>query len=119
MTHRWLTFGACSVIAGVALTLSASDRGVTLIGTGFVPGNALDLSGLAGRPICQRDNNEVCIDQATLGGFGSALAYTGHDNVFIAAPDRGPFDGRTTPGVPYVNRFHFLHMTVEVGVPFP
>jgi hypothetical protein len=23
------------------------------------------------------------------------MTYTGHDNVFIAAPDRGPFDGAT------------------------
>jgi hypothetical protein len=34
-------------------------------------------------------------------------------------PDRGPFDGRTTEGVPYLNRFHFLYMNIEVGAPFP
>jgi hypothetical protein len=44
-----------------------------------------------------------CIDAATLGGFGSGFTYTGHDNVFLGVPDRGPFDGRTD--VPYPTRF--------------
>src|SRR3954462_15680346 len=117
MKHRWLTVVGGSVFGLVALTLSASDRGVTLVGMGLVPGDALDLSGLAGQPICQRDNDAVCIDQATLGGFGSALAYTGHDSVFIAAPDRGPFDGRTT--VPYLDRVHFLPLALDPTAAFP
>ena len=91
--------------------ISAANPGVTLIGTGFIPGNALDLSGLAGRPICQKDDETVCIDQATLGGLGSGVTYTGFNNVFIATPDRGPFDGRTN--VPYKDRFHLLHITVD------
>lgn len=36
---------------------------------------------------------------------------------FIAAPDRGPFSGLTD--VPYLDRFHFLHVTTELGAPFP
>ena len=63
------------------------------------------------RSICQRDDATVCIDQATLGGFGSAVTYTGFGDVFLAVPDRGPFDGRTD--VPYLDRFHFLHITVD------
>lgn len=117
MTYRWLSFVGCSVFGLWALTLSASDRGVTLIGMGLVPGDALDRSGLAGQSICQRDDSAVCIDQATFGGFGSALAYTGHDNVFIAAPDRGPFDGRTD--VPYLDRVHFLHLALDPAAAFP
>ena len=54
----------------------------------------------------------TCIDQATLGGFGSAITYTGFDNVFLAVPDRGPFDGRTD--IPYRDRFDFFHLTVNV-----
>jgi hypothetical protein len=53
----------------------------------------------------------VCIDQATLGGLGSGVTYTGFNNVFIATPDRGPFDGRTN--VSYKDRFHLLHITVD------
>ena len=93
------------------------DPGVTLIGIGFIPGDALDRSGLARISICQRDDATVCIDQATLGGLGSGVTYTGFDNVFLAVPDRGPFDGRTD--VPYLDRFHFLHITVDPNAAFP
>ena len=100
-----------------AAAAPAADPGVTLVGRGFVPGNALDLSGLAGQPICQLDDPSSCIDQATFGAFGSAIAYSGHDNVFLAAPDRGPFDGRTD--VPYKDRVHLLHIALTLGAPFP
>jgi hypothetical protein len=111
-----LLFQAALAATMAVSTLRGTDAGVTLIGMGAVPGDALDRSGLDG-DICQRDNTKNCIPRATLGGFGSALAYTGHDNVFLAVPDRGPFDGRTN--VPYADRFHFLHMVVDVGVPYP
>src|SRR4029453_10093834 len=42
---------------------------------------------------------------------------TGHDDVFLAVPDRGPFDGRTD--TPYLDRFHFLHITVDTSASFP
>src|SRR6185369_17382210 len=96
-----------------ASALRGADAGITLIGVGAIPGDSLDLSRLDGT-ICRREDSTVCIPRATLGGFGSALSYTGHDNVFLAVPDRGPFDGRTTEGNPYINRFHFLHMVVDV-----
>jgi hypothetical protein len=101
-----------------ACALFAADAGVTLIGVGAVPGDALDLSGLDGT-ICRREDSTVCIPRATFGGFGSALTYSGHDNVFLAVPDRGPFDGRTTEGNRYYNRYHFIHMVIDVGVPYP
>lgn len=55
--------------------------------------------------------------KAILGGFGSDITYTGHDDVFIAAPDRGPFDGLTDQ--PYLDRFYFLHLTTDIDAPFP
>jgi hypothetical protein len=114
---------ALLVTASVARMLAAdpADPGVTLIGTGSVSGSATDLSGLKGSDICAIDINknvtDNCIDAATLGGFGSAFTYTGHDNVFLGVPDRGPFDGRTD--VPYPTRFHFFHMTVNPSAAFP
>ena len=114
---------ALLVTASAARMLAADppDAGVTLIGTGSVNGTDLDKSGLAGSTICAIDINKVattnCIDAATLGGFGSGFTYTGHDNVFLGVPDRGPFDGRTD--VPYPTRFHFFHMTVDTSKPFP
>ena len=90
--------------------------GITLIGKGLVDGSALDKSGLTGN-ICQQGSPANCVSKAIFGGFGSDLTYTGHDDVFIAAPDRGPFDGLTD--VPYLDRFHFLHITTDLGAPFP
>ena len=90
--------------------------GITLVGKGVVSGSALDTSGLAGN-ICQAGAPANCVPKAIFGGFGSDLTYTGHDNVFIAAPDRGPFDGLTD--VPYLDRFYFLHITTDIDAPFP
>jgi hypothetical protein len=94
----------------------ALTPGITLIGKGVVSGSALDTSGLAGN-ICQSGAPANCVPQAIFGGFGSDLTYTGHDNVFIAAPDRGPFDGLTD--VPYLDRFYLLHITTDIDAPFP
>src|SRR5262249_24328665 len=103
------------------LFLSAADPadpGVTLIGTGKIPGDATDLSGLEG-DICNF-TGDLCQPRATFGGFGSALTYTGHDNVFIAVPDRGPFDGRTDRGSPtFLDRFRLLQSPVGKGAGFP
>lgn len=99
-----------------APTPLALTPGITLIGKGVVSGSALDTSGLTGN-ICQESAPANCVPKAIFGGFGSDLTYTGHDNVFIAAPDRGPFDGLTD--VPYLDRFYFLHITTDVGAPFP
>ncbi|HEY6247440.1 MAG TPA: esterase-like activity of phytase family protein [Pyrinomonadaceae bacterium] len=90
--------------------------GITLIGKGVVSGSALDKSGLTGN-ICQAGAPANCVPKTIFGGFGSDITYTGHDDVFIAAPDRGPFDGLTD--VPYLDRFYFLHITTDVGAPFP
>jgi hypothetical protein len=68
--------------------------GITLVGKGEVSGTALDKSGLTGN-ICQASAPANCVPKAIFVGFGSDLTYTGHDNVFIAAPDRGPFDRLT------------------------
>ena len=94
----------------------ALTPGITLVGKGVVSGSALDSSGLTGN-ICQQSAPANCVPKAIFGGFGSDLTYTGHDNVFIAAPDRGPFDGLTD--VPYLDRFYFLHITTDVDAPFP
>jgi Esterase-like activity of phytase len=110
-----LAFTACAF--SVSLTSPpVPPPGITLIGRGLVNGSALDKSGLIGN-ICQSGAPANCVPKSIFGGFGSDITYTGHDNVFIAAPDRGPFDGLTD--VPYVDRFHFLHITTDVGAPFP
>ena len=105
-----------STLSFSAPTPPALTPGITLIGKGVISGSALDKSGLTGN-ICQASAPANCVPKAILGGFGSDISYTGHDNVFIAAPDRGPFDGLTD--VPYLDRFYFLHITTDVDAPFP
>ncbi len=105
------------MISGSVARIAAQDPGVTLIGVGSIPGTSLDKSGLAGQTICQRDDLTICIDQAQMGGLGSGVTYTGWDNVFLATPDRGPFDGRTN--VPYLDRVQVLEMTVNPKAAFP
>lgn len=114
---------AVSVLLFISSTLSfspttprAAVAAITMIGQGFVSGAATDKSGLTG-VICQAGAPANCVSKAIFGGFGSDVTYTGHDNVFVAAPDRGPFDGLTD--VPYLDRIHFLHLTTDVGAPFP
>jgi hypothetical protein len=104
-----------------ALTLSASflwaaTPGISLVGKGLVDGSSLDMSGLTGSYRQASDSNNT-VPKSILGGFGSAFTYTGHDDVFIAAPDRGPFDGLTD--TPYIDRFHFFHLSLDVNEPFP
>jgi hypothetical protein len=100
-----------AIVGFAATTLwGASEPGIAFVGRGEIPGNLADKSGLSGK-ICQSGNATNCIPNTTLGGLGSAITYTGFDNVFIAVPDRGPFDGRTD--IPYLNRFHFLHLSLD------
>ena len=97
----------------LATTLwGASDPGITFVGRGEIPGDMADKSGLPGK-ICQAGNPTNCIPNTTLGGLGSGITYTGTDNVFLATPDRGPFDGRTD--IPYIDRFHFLHLNLDTS----
>jgi hypothetical protein len=108
---------ALAVITLFGSTLGVTPpAGITLIGKGLVPGAALDKSGLSGN-ICQAGNPANCVPNTLFGGFGSALTYTGHNHVYIAAPDRGPFDGLTD--IPYLDRVHFLKITTDLDSPFP
>jgi len=116
MKHRWRKLTLVTLIScGATAAHAAPDPGVQLIGRALVSGTALDKSGLTGLPICKKDEPDVCIDQATFGGWGSGLTYTGSDSVFLAVPDRGPFDGRTD--VPYKDRVHFLYIAVDPTKP--
>src|SRR5262245_27185656 len=99
-----------------AFGVTPPPAGITLIGKGLVSGSALDKSGLKGN-ICQAGNLQNCVPKAILGGFGSAFTYTGHNYVYVAAPDRGPFDCLTD--VPYLNRIDFFKITTDIDAPFP
>ena len=107
---RWFRVASAIALVSVSTVFASAPPGISLVGIGYIPGSALDKSGLSG-VICQAGAPANCIPRATFGGLGSDLAYTGHDNVFIAAPDRGPFDGLTD--IPYLDRVHFLHLVTN------
>jgi len=108
---RWLrVVSIVLVLVPLSTVFASAPAGIELVAIGYVPGNGLDKSGLTGS-ICQAGVPANCVPEAVFGGFGSDLTYTGHDNVFIAAPDRGPFDGLTD--VPFLDRVHFLHITTN------
>ena len=76
---------------------------VTFIGEGSIPGTATDQSGLTGLL------EDGVTPHNLLGGFGSALAYTGKGQRYIATPDRGPADGATS----YIDRIYQLDIKLK------
>jgi hypothetical protein len=96
----------CRLLAFVlTTTLSATSASatITFIGEGRIPGTATDQSGLGG----------VLEDGVTpgnqVGGLGSAIAYTGFGNLYVATPDRGPADGTTS----YIDRIYTIKLEVK------
>ncbi len=65
---------------------------IELVATGTSPGNTADRSQLLGK-----------LEDGTLanrlGSWGSGIAYTGQDNLFVAVPDRGPNASAYNPSV--------------------
>ena len=93
------TLGACSA------TSHAAD--ITLIGKASIPGTALDRSGLTGAV--------STFTQDRLGSFGSAIDYTGRDDLYVACNDRGPGDGAS----PWRSRYQTLQIRLEPGAAVP
>ena len=80
---------ALAALVMTASSLWAADPGVTFVGRGEIKGDSSDRSGLSG-DICQKENPGNCIPISTFGGFGSAMAYSGFDNVFLGVSRPGP-----------------------------
>jgi hypothetical protein len=91
-------------------TLALGADSISLIGSGTVPGNASDSSGIFDN-ICNVLTPSDCAPHNRLGAFGSGITYTGHANIYLAVNDRGFFDGRTT--VDYLNRLQVLKISVD------
>lgn len=97
---KWIT-RLLSVAAFAAVPESLQAQ-VALIGIGSLPGNSSDLSGLKGKFPDGTPWNR-------LGGLGSAISYSGKDNRYILASDRGPKDG----AIDYPCRIHKMDITVD------
>lgn len=95
------TLGAA--LAALLAAAGPARAGVQFLGTGAIPGTATDNSGLTGTL------EDGVTPRNLVGGFGSAIAYTGVGNYYLATPDRGPADGTTS----YVDRAYLLRISVR------
>jgi hypothetical protein len=87
----------------LCLQLNAAHATPVLIGVGSIPGTATDQSGLTGLL------EDGVTPRNLAGGFGSAIAYTGKKNLYVATPDRGPADGATS----YVDRLYTIRIDLK------
>ena len=100
MHHRSITLVALG--AAVFSAPTALFAGITLIGATSIPGTATDRSGLT-------DTLSGGIPHNRLGSFGSGIAYTGKDDLYIACDDRGPANGE----VPFRARVQTFRITID------
>src|SRR5262245_50133729 len=89
----------------LAATLYATNTSaeIKFIGEGTIPGTATDQSGLSGLL------EDGVTPKNRVGGLGSALAYTGIGQLYVAPPDRGPADGTTS----YIDRIYTIKIDVQ------
>lgn len=93
-----------SMLVSVALLGTATvSADIELLGVGAIPGNAIDQSGLGGLL------EDGVTPRNLAGGFGSAITYSGFDNIYYATPDRGPADGATS----YIDRLYAIRIDVR------
>ena len=90
---------------GRARRRSRADAEVKLLGTGVIPGTATDNTGLT------RTLEDGVTPENLIGGLGSAIAWTGVGDLYIATPDRGPADGATT----YSDRAYLVRVRVRAA----
>jgi hypothetical protein len=83
-------------------------EGVEYLGRTTISGRATDLSPVASALEDGTPSNR-------LGAFGSAIAWTGADERYLAASDRGPADGGTS----YRCRWHEVEIRVRPGTETP
>lgn len=86
---------------GMVFAVAVARADIELIAVGAIPGTARDLSGMTEMitPDCPHDR---------LGAFGSAIDYTGKDDLYWAVADRGPLDGASG----YRCRMHLMRLRV-------
>ncbi len=90
-------------LATLLATASPAAAQIRLLGTGEIPGTALDNSGLTGLL------EDGVTPKNQIGGLGSAIAYSGFGDFYYATPDRGPADGATT----YPDRLYVVRIGVR------
>lgn len=92
----------------VAPTCFPAAAAITLLGTGQIPGTAIDKTTFTGLL------EDGVTPHNQIGGLGSALTYSGQGNVYYATPDRGPADGATR----YIDRLYKLSIALAPIGPY-
>lgn len=87
----------------LAAASHAAHAAVTFLGEGSLPGTTRDQSGLSGLL------EDGVTPHNLAGGLGSAIAYTGKQNLYVATPDRGLADGNTG----YVDRIYTISIDLK------
>jgi hypothetical protein len=98
---------AASLLFGAAITVPA-HAAVVLLGTGGIPGDATDQSGLTGLL------EDGVTPKNQVGGLGSAITYIGKSDRYFATPDRGPADGTTS----YIDRLYKIDIKLKATGPY-
>src|SRR5262249_22000065 len=105
MTTRLSKLRICAFILAGTLYATSVSAEIKFIGEGTIPGTATDQSGLSGLL------EDGVTPKNRVGGLGSALAYTGIGQLYVAAPDRGPADGTTS----YIDRIYTIRIDVKMN----
>src|SRR5215470_18333800 len=92
-----------AVVFAIGLSATGASAGITYLGEGSIPGTATDQSGLTGLL------EDGVTPHNQVGGLGSAIAYTGAGNRYIATPDRGPANGTTS----YIDRIYTIKLDIN------
>lgn len=104
IVFKLVPFSCAAALGSIALT-AAAQAPITLIGTGRVPATSSDGQQLV--PPVLEDGTP----HDRVGGFGSAITYTGVADLYLATPDRGPDDGKTS----YQDRAYLFSIAVKPG----
>ena len=97
------------LLAAWMTAASPAAAEIDLLGTGEIPGTAVDQSGLTGLL------EDGVTPRNQIGGLGSAIAYTGFGDFYYGTPDRGPADGATT----YPDRVYLVRIEVRKSFSSP
>src|SRR4051812_45355761 len=103
-----------AVFLALAAATGRADDLISLVGKAAIPGTAKDKSGLT-EPIPANSGGQPGIPADIFGSAGSAIDYTGADNLYLMASDRGPTNGDAA----LQNRVHTVRLTVHPGQPTP
>ena len=99
-----MTKEVCRLLAAISLCVCVpATAEIKLLAEGEISATALDQSHLSGL----LEDGET--PKAQVGGFGGAIAYSGHEHLYYAVPDRGPGAGETS----YIERLYALDIRLN------